>query len=611
MDDAARSSPSFTQVEAARVETVQAEVSVPDPTLSAGLDALGLEVPGAVLTTDGALRDWYLRILETLPAAIYATDASGVITFYNKAAADLAGRRPTLGVDKWCVTWRLYQPDGTPLPHGACPMAIALKEQRAVYGLEAIAERPDGTFVPFQPYPTPLRDADGTLIGALNMLVDITERKKNEARIHHLAHHDPLTDLPNRTSFEARLARAVTEATLSGHRFAVLWIDLDRFKDVNDAFGHSTGDQLLRVFAGRLREAAFGAFVARMGGDEFAVIVEGCHQPRVAERVAEAIFAGCADAVEVNGHALRVGLSIGVAIHPNDGGTGPRVVAHADAAMYRAKAEGRGGARFFDADLDERLRHRRDLKGDLEAALAGRQMVLHYQPQVRPCGGTVGFEALVRWRHPTRGLIAPADFIPLAEECGTIIPMAAWILHEACREAAGWAVPLKIAVNLSPVQFRHGDLLATVRQALHASGLAPERLELEITEGVLTHDFNRAASVLRRLKALGVGIAMDDFGTGYSSLSYLHGLPFSKVKIDGSLVAGIGRDERSAGIVRTMVRLGHVLDLEVAAEGVETAGQLAFLRDNGCDELQGFLVGAPAPVAMVPGAASPAIRMGA
>jgi EAL domain-containing protein (putative c-di-GMP-specific phosphodiesterase class I) len=283
-------------------------------------------------------------------------------------------------------------------------------------------------------------------------------------------------------------------------------------------------------------------------------------------------------------------------MYPSDGTDPAMLMRSADAALYRAKAEGRGLSRFFDADMDRRARERRTLLSELRSAGDSGELTLYYQPQAKIRGSITGFEALVRWRHPTRGLISPGMFIPLAEESGMIVSMGEWILREACREAASWPRPLHIAVNLSPVQFMNGDLVRTVHAVLLETGLSPERLELEITESVLIDDFPRAVSILRQLKSLGVGIAMDDFGTGYSSLSYLQSFPFDKIKIDGSFISNIHRSPQSAAIVRAVIHLGRVLDLPVAAEGVETQDQFTFLAREQCDEVQGFLIGRPYPI---------------
>ena len=427
-------------------------------------------------------------------------------------------------------------------------------------------------------------------------LRDLSERKRTETRIRHLALHDPLTDLPHRTAFTERLAATLDHATTAGSGFAIVCVDLDRFKEVNDVFGHPIGDTLLREVARRLQSAAGDAFIARLGGDEFTLIVADGSQPSTAEALADRLQAAVADDIESEGHRLKIGLSVGVAIYPNDGVDATSLLVNADAALYRAKADGRGSIRFFEADMDQRLRERRALQLDLRVALAHGELTLYYQPQALIGGEIIGFEALVRWRHPTRGLVPPGNFIPLAEESGLIIPIGEWILREACREAASWPLPLQIAVNLSPIQFRHGDLPGLVHTVLLETGLAPRRLELEITEGVLIGDFSRAVSLLRRLKSLGLRIAMDDFGTGYSSLSYLQAFPFDKIKIDQAFISNLEHNPQSAAIIRAVIGLGRGLDLPVVAEGVETKAQLAFLSRETCDEVQGYLIGRPLPI---------------
>ena len=434
---------------------------------------------------------------------------------------------------------------------------------------------------------------DGEPQYLLSVLEDVTERRRVEAQVEHMARHDPLTDLPNRLAFRNHLAATLAQTEQASGSFAVLCIDLDRFKEVNDVFGHGIGDDLLRTVAVRLKDAAGDAFVARLGGDEFTLILSQGEQPGSAEALAERLLEQVTADVTIADHLLRIGLSIGIAIYPSDGKDADTLVSNADAALYRAKAQGRGTFCFFEADMDHRLRERRALQHELRSAIAGQELMLHYQPQAQIGGGIVGFEALVRWRHPSRGMVGPATFIPIAEESGLILPIGEWILREACREAASWPHPLQIAVNLSPVQFRHGDLPGLVHQVLLETGLKPDRLELEITEGVLIGDFSRAVSILRRLKALGVRIAMDDFGTGYSSLSYLQSFPFDKIKIDRAFISNVDCNPQSAAIVRAVIGFGRGLDLPVVAEGVETDAQLAFLAREACTEVQGYLVGRP------------------
>ena len=375
-------------------------------------------------------------------------------------------------------------------------------------------------------------------------------------------------------------------------------MDLDHFKDVNDVFGHAVGDKLLQQISRRFASVADdAAFIARIGGDEFTIISFDRNQPAAAKALAERLAAVVEDDFDIDGVQLRVGVSIGAAIYPADGADGATLLANADAALYRAKADGRAGICFFEAEMDRRIRDRHALQQELRAALARRELILHYQPQATVDGEIFGFEALVRWRHSIRGFIPPATFIPIAEESGLIAELGQWVLREACREAASWPNRLRVAVNLSPMQFRRGDLEGIVREALLENGLAPNKLELEITEGVLMQDSSRSLTMLRRLKAMGVMISMDDFGTGYSSLSYLQSFPFDKIKIDRSFIKNVESSEQSAAIVRTTIGLGRSLNMLVIAEGVETAGQLAFLTREKCDEVQGYLIGRPKPIA--------------
>jgi diguanylate cyclase (GGDEF)-like protein/PAS domain S-box-containing protein len=437
---------------------------------------------------------------------------------------------------------------------------------------------------------------DGKPQYLLGVLDDVTERKRDQERIAHMAHHDALTDLPNRAAFTERLAFTLERAATSGESFAVLCIDLDRYKEVNDLFGHSVGDAVLREMSKRMLAAAEGAFLARLGGDEFTFISADVAQPSSAAALADRILTAATEDMEVEGSHLQTSLSIGVAVYPADGRDATTLLANADAALYRAKAEGRGSIRFFEADMDKRLRERRALQHDLRSAIANGDFGLHYQPQALIEGRIIGFEALARWRHPSRGMVPPATFIPLAEENGLIIPISEWILREACREAASWPRPLQIAVNLSPVQFRRGDLPGLIHSVLLETGLAPHRLELEITESVLIDDFSRAISILLRIKSLGVRIAMDDFGTGYSSLSYLQAFAFDKIKIDKSFIANIDQNHQSATIVHAVIGLARGLALPVVAEGVETQAELAFLSQTTCDQVQGYFVGRPEPI---------------
>ncbi|TWA94555.1 PAS domain S-box-containing protein/diguanylate cyclase (GGDEF)-like protein [Bradyrhizobium stylosanthis] len=438
-----------------------------------------------------------------------------------------------------------------------------------------------------------VRDGNGAPQYLVGVIEDVTERITNEARISHLAHHDALTDLPNRSAFNAALDERLERAQEGSTSFAVLSLDLDRFKEVNDVFGQPVGDMLMRAAAERIAAEADDAFVARIGGDEFMILMpEDARREDVltlAERLVEVI----GKELEIDDYLSQVGVSVGIAVYPDDGVDAATLLANADSALYRAKREGRGRVCFFESEMDQELRDRRLLQHDLRQALEQNQLLVYFQPQARMDGEVIGFEALLRWNHPTRGFVPPDQFIPLAEENGLIVEIGEWVLREACREAASWPRPLQVAVNLSPVQFQTGDLERVIHQILLETGLSPTRLEVEITEGVLIGDFTRALTLLRRLKALGVRIAMDDFGTGYSSLSYLQSFPFDKIKIDRSFISNLEAKPQSAEIVRAVLSLAHALNIPVVAEGVETEAQRAFLAHEACEEMQGYLVGRP------------------
>jgi diguanylate cyclase (GGDEF)-like protein len=425
---------------------------------------------------------------------------------------------------------------------------------------------------------------------------DVTNLRRIEQRIEHMAHYDALTDLPNRATFNDSMDATLDRSEARGKQFAVLSIDLDLFKEANDTFGHLIGDGLLREVARRLQVAAEGAFISRVGGDEFMLIVTDGAQPATASALADRLLATFADDFEVEGHRLKLGVSIGVAIYPTDGTDAKTLITNTDAALYRAKAEFRGAALFFEPEMAKRLRERHAMQEDLRSAIDRGELLLHYQPQMKMSGETIGFEALGRWQCPNRGMVPPGTFIPVAEESGLILTIGEWVLREACREAASWPQPLTIAVNVSPIQFRHGDLPRLIHSILLETGLAPGRLELEITEGVMINDFSGAISTLNRLKSLGVKIAMDDFGTGYSSLSYLQAFGYDKIKIDRCFISDLETNHHSKAIVRAAISLSKSLDLLILAEGVETEAQHAFLVQEGCDEVQGYLTGRPFPI---------------
>jgi diguanylate cyclase (GGDEF)-like protein/PAS domain S-box-containing protein len=429
---------------------------------------------------------------------------------------------------------------------------------------------------------------------------DVTDRRQTESRMAHMAYHDGLTDLPNRAAFLQALAQMIEACEGSDEEFAVLSVDLDGLKEINDVFGHAVGDKLLIEVARRIQASARGGVVARLSGDEFGLIIDG-KQPAAGMALAEQLAEALANEFQIDGKSVRTGVTTGISVFPRNGADAASLLANAGAALFRAKAKSRGSISIFEPEMDQQIRDRRVLHQDLSLAIKNGELSLHYQPQALSrdtvaSSEVIGFEALARWLHPVRGFVPPSDFIPLAEESGLIVEMGEWILREACREAASWRKPLQIAVNLSPAQFMHGDVVGLVHSILLETGLAPGRLELEITEGVLIEDFDRGLALLRRLKALGVRVSMDDFGSGYSSLSYLQAFPFDKIKIDRAFVMNLGRNPQSAAIVRAVIGLGHGLEMSIVAEGVETQEQLSFLADEGCDAVQGFFIGKPFPI---------------
>lgn len=427
---------------------------------------------------------------------------------------------------------------------------------------------------------------------------DLRMRKKAEADLKHLADHDALTGLPNRRSFNRRLDQEIAAMNTEGRYLALLCLDLDRFKEVNDLFGHAAGDALLKTVARCITSVLDDRqMVARIGGDEFTIIAPGLADPLVAGRIAENIMEAFRIENE-NSHGSSLALgSIGIAIYPNDALDRDALMSHADTALYRAKADGRGTYRFFEAAMGEEIKTRRYLEHDLRHAIAKGEFHLVYQPQKTiATEEIIGFEALIRWHHSERGIISPETFIPVAEESGLILQIDEWVLRTACREAATWSRPLVVAVNVSAVQLHSVQFSHKLHEILLQTGLPPRRLELEITETALIRDLDRALSTLRQVKALGVRVAMDDFGTGYSSLANLRAFPFDKIKIDGSFIKSVDRNEQTAAIVRAVLGLGKGLGLPVLAEGIETAGELKFLASEFCREGQGFYFGRAEPI---------------
>ncbi len=432
--------------------------------------------------------------------------------------------------------------------------------------------------------------------GWLATYEDVTERKRAEAQIAFLANHDALTHLPNRTTFGKRVEDAVARLRRGGS-FAIHCIDLDHFKQVNDTLGHALGDQLLRAVTDRLRDCVRdGDTVARLGGDEFAILQNDITGPEQVADLADRIVRTLSQPYVIEGHDIIVAASIGIALSPNDGRTHGVLLKSADAALYKAKEDGRRTWRFFELAMDETLQARHALEGDLRRAVQNHEFEVFFQPLLEARSSQIrSFEALVRWRHPGRGLVMPDQFISVAEEIGVIKDIGRWVMEAACREAVRWPPHMRVAVNVSTIQLRDADFVDVVIDALTASGLSPDRLELEITESVFMASTTQITPLLTALRGIGVRFAIDDFGTGYSSLSTLRAFPFDKIKIDRSFVRDMVVAEAAGQIIRTILALGKSLGMRVTAEGVETRSQLHFLEQEGCDEIQGYLVGRPMP----------------
>ncbi len=426
---------------------------------------------------------------------------------------------------------------------------------------------------------------------------DITEQRRAEVKIEYMAHHDALTDLANRVLLNERLDDALIRQVNDADVVAVHHLDLDQFKAVNDTFGHLAGDKLLRMVADRLRSLVRPTdTIGRMGGDEFTIVQAPIADAGQATSLAQSIVDLLSEPFDIDGHQVVIGASVGIAIGPGDGLNSDNLLRNADLALYRAKGDGRGTFRFFEPAMDLQMQTRRIMEQEMRRALPAGEFELYYQPVVNLATNDIsGFEALIRWNHPDKGLIAPASFIPLAEEIGFIVPLGEWVIRQACATAALWPDNFRIAVNVSAAQFRSPRLVQVIVAALANSGLRPTQLEIEITETVLLHQKETALAVLHQLRALGVRIAMDDFGTGYSSLSYLQCFPFDKIKIDRSFVADIAENANSLNIVRAVAALAGGLGMTATAEGVETHEQLDRITSEGCTEMQGFLFSRPLP----------------
>jgi len=537
--------------------------------------------------------------LNSIGDAVLTTDMAGNITYLNVVGEKMTGwsREEAAGRPLADVFHIL---DGITRHPSRSPAELALTENKTV-GMAAgvVLVRRDGSEVGIEDSAAPIHDRDGKVIGAVLVFHDVTASREMMEKTAHLARYDFLTELPNRSLLNERFTQAIALGRRHRRRAAVLFLDVDRFKHVNDSLGHAMGDKLLLSVAGRLLACVRASdTVSRQGGDEFIVLLPDIERPQDAGRFAAKILAALALPHRIDGEELHVTMSIGIGLYPDDGQDVDSVIKSADTAMYHAKESGRNNYQFFTQDMNTRVVERLSIEGSLRGALERGEFSLHYQPKINlDSGALIGTEALIRWRHPLRGTILPEQFIPVAEECGLIVPIGDWVLREACRQAKAWtdagleAVP--VAVNISAVQLRDKDFLESVRGVLAETGLEPRWLELELTESVLMQDAESAGRTLQALKAIGVQLALDDFGTGYSSLSYLTQFPIDTLKIDQSFVHRMLLNTSDASMISTVISMGKNLNQRVIAEGVETKQQLRFLQARLCTEGQGYYFSHP------------------
>lgn len=529
--------------------------------------------------------------LENMSQGLCMVDANGNLAVCNRKFADML-RVPSDA----CVAGAVFFGLLSHSPVFEDPASGALQRYAAEYFLMTCSNRRsnlqqswfDGRVVSISHQPLPMG-------GFIETFEDVTEVRRADARIAHMALHDPLTDLPNRVLLYRHLQEA-----LAGHppaRCALLYVDLDHFKTVNDTLGHAIGDELLQQAAVRLSgQIRAQDTVARLGGDEFALLLQSITGHDQIAALADRLIRSVSQPYELNGHEVVIGASVGIATAPDHASEPGELIRFADLALYTAKSTGRGRYCFFEPEMEESMRDRRTLELELRRAIIHEEFELYYQPFINLKPRRInGFEALLRWRSPTRGLIAPDEFIPLAEELGLIVPIGEWVLRQACRHAMEWAGHIRVAVNLSPVQFHRSDVVGAVRRALEESGLPPHRLELEVTESLMLQNTDVVLLTLHQLRAIGVSIAMDDFGTGYSSLSYLTMFPFDRIKIDRAFTNGIDQRPESLAVIRAVTGMCTSLGIVSTAEGVETATQMGLLDAEQCDEVQGFLFSRPKP----------------
>jgi diguanylate cyclase (GGDEF)-like protein/PAS domain S-box-containing protein len=537
--------------------------------------------------------------LNSISDAVIGTDMSGNVDYLNVAAESMTGwskedaHGHPIGEVMRIINGATRQPQPNPIE------LVLQKNQQVKLAAGTLLIRRDGSEAAIEDSAAPIHTLNGKIAGAVMVFHDITAAEAMAAKMAHLAHHDYLTDLPNRVLLNDRIAQAIVRAERNGTTLAVLFLDLDNFKHINDSLGHATGDKLLQSVAQRLLTCVRSSdTVSRQGGDEFVVLLSEDKYAEDAALTADKILAALAVPHSVAGHELHVTTSIGISVYPADAKNGETLLKNADTAMYQAKEKGRNNYQFFKSDMNVRAVERQVIEINLRVALERQEFVLQYQPKVNLDTGMItGAEALLRWMHPKWGEVQPDRFVPVAEDCGLIIPIGHWVLREACAQAKRWEdaglKPVSVAVNISALEFRHKDFVAGVRVILNETGLKPSSLQLEITESVLMCNAESSIAILQQLKTMGVQLAVDDFGTGYSSLSYLHQFPIDVLKIDQSFVHDIGSTNGNGIIVSAVIAMGTSLKQRVVAEGVEEPAQLAFLKARHCEEGQGYIFSRP------------------
>jgi len=540
--------------------------------------------------------------LDSIGEAVLRTDAQGKVSYLNRKAEEMTGwRREEARGRPMADVLRLIESVGDPAVGSAGGMATEEDQARKETAdfTNCILVRRDGFECGIERKVTPIQDQDGMVTGTVVAFHDVTAAQAKSRQMSHLAQHDALTDLPNRVLFNDRLTQAIALAERQGKQLALMFVDLDHFKKINDSLGHDVGDKLLKSVAGRLMACVRRSdTVSRLGGDEFVILLSQVEHAEDAAFSARKVLRALTAPHIIDNKSLDINASIGVSTYPSDGQDAEGLMNRADNAMYEAKEHGRNNYQFFRHEMHARLAERQSLEADLRYALGRNEFLLHYQPKLGlQTGEITGVEALIRWIHPGRGLIYPAQFVPIAEECGLIVPIGQWVLLEACKQAKAWrdsglgVVP--VSVNVSAAEFGAKDFLSGVRAVLIATGVEPQHLELELTESVLMRDAEAAVVTLAKLKAMGVQLAIDDFGTGYSSFTYLRRFPSDALKLHQSFVQEITADPADAAIVSAMINLGRSLKQRVIAEGVETRAQLKFLQHHGCGEGQGFYFSPP------------------